>query len=137
MLVYQRVYDDQLWDFIIILDLLKMMEFMFSIENPIRLGNLLREYVLCFSGSLCANPCYCYSIFSYHFKRILFGYCISQMLHVWTIYLLYIYPKNGTNVGKYSIHGAFGYDMGRTWIFNRLEHGKKILEGETPIRKLS
>ena len=33
---------------------------------------------------------------------------ISQMLHVWYIYLQnwVIY---GVNVGKYSIHGAYGY----------------------------
>ena len=32
---------------------------------------------------------------------------ISQMLHVWNIYQHY--PKNHSNVGKYTIHGAYRY----------------------------
>ena len=42
------------------------------------------------------------------FARGYLGYLESQMLHVWNIYL-YIYPKNGTNVGKYTIHRAYSY----------------------------
>ena len=37
----------------------------------------------------------------------------SHMLHIWNIYILY--PKNCQNVGKYSIHGAYGI-----WIFRVL-----------------
>ena len=31
----------------------------------------------------------------------------AQMLHVWNIYL-HLHQKYSPNVGKYSIHGAFG-----------------------------
>ncbi len=36
---------------------------------------------------------------------------ITQMLHVWIIYLHYIgetWPHSRGNVGKYSLHGAYG-----------------------------
>ena len=35
---------------------------------------------------------------------------ISHMLHGAGIFA-YIYPRNGPNVGKYTIHGAYGFDV--------------------------
>ncbi len=40
---------------------------------------------------------------------------ISQVLHVWNIYLHLPYCLYKSNVGKYSIHGAFGYEDMRIW----------------------
>ena len=43
-----------------------------------------------------------------HWNQTRWKSILSQMLHVWNILFTYIYPKNGPNVGKYSIHGASG-----------------------------
>ena len=50
----------------------------------------------------------------------------SHMLHVWNIYeylptLSYIYPKNGPNVGTYSIHGACGLSIKGSTSFEYVE----------------
>ena len=53
---------------------------------------------------------------------------ISQMLHVWYIYL-HLGDRYGVNVGKYSIHGASGYvrlSEGRSgWIISTREAERK------------
>jgi hypothetical protein len=33
----------------------------------------------------------------------------------------YIYPTNGPNVGKYTIHGAYGIIHGHSWLFMVLD----------------
>ena len=66
---------------------------------------------------------YIYYIYIYHVcipivgwmtrNHVLWHIYMSQMLHGAGIFT-YIYPKNGPNVGKYSIHGASGYDI--PWV---------------------
>ena len=41
---------------------------------------------------------------------------ITHSIHVWYIYLQYIYHKDQPNAGKYTIHGWYGLGTSATWL---------------------